>query len=252
MLKQLYGKWGMAVTYFQILSSPVLYVLVIVGLSFVFGMCVVTLRKGRAKCLELGFSRQEVNDIIKSSAIYSFVPSLSVIIGLFSLAPALGIPWSWFRLSVVGSVDYELSAADLASSAAGYSSLSALVEENDPFMVGPVMMSMTVGMCGGITATLLFCKAIQSGTTGLNNRFGKTGALCMACLPMALLTVMCPLRSYMSGKVATCTFLTSLVVALIQIYFIRKHHVTWLKNFLMSFGLLMGMISSVIWTNLLK
>ena len=96
-----------------------MYIAVIVGLLLIFLLCAVMLKMAWGRCIELGIS--PVKDVIKSSVIFSIVPSLSIVIGLFSLAAVLGVPWPWFRLSVVGSVSYELI-ADMVATGAGYES----------------------------------------------------------------------------------------------------------------------------------
>ena len=116
-------------TFMSIMNSFPLYILVIAGLLFVFALCLVTLKQARQRALELGLSKEEIMGVIKSSALFSIVPSLSVVVGLFSLQAVLGVPWSWYRLSVIGSVSYELIAADMAAIGAGYDSLSAQSDE---------------------------------------------------------------------------------------------------------------------------
>lgn len=49
----------------------------------------------------------------------------------FSLSAVLGVPWSWFRLSVVGAVSYELTAAEMVSDALGFQSAGAMASANN-------------------------------------------------------------------------------------------------------------------------
>lgn len=86
-----------------IMNSTTLYIAVIVGLLLIFLLCAVMLKMAWGRCIELGISQEKIKGVIKSSVIFSIVPSLSIVIGLFSLAAVLGVPWPWFRLSVVGS-----------------------------------------------------------------------------------------------------------------------------------------------------
>ena len=113
-------------TFNEIMNSPLLYALVGAGIVYILIFCVITLRKAYRHGLEIGLTKEKLKTAITSSAIYSIVPSISIVIGLFSLAAVLGVPWSWFRLSVVGSVTYELMAADMVATGAGYESIAAL------------------------------------------------------------------------------------------------------------------------------
>lgn len=163
-------------TFMSIMNSFPLYILVIAGLLFVFALCLVTLKQARQRALELGLSKEEIMGVIKSSALFSIVPSLSVVVGLFSLQAILGVPWSWYRLSVIGSVSYELIAADMAAIGAGYDSLAALVEVNDPNVAGAVMLAMSLGIIGGVVGCLFLGKSIQTGMASYRAKSGAWGA----------------------------------------------------------------------------
>ena len=53
------------------------------------------------------------------------------------------------------------------------------------------------------------------------------------------------------GLVYTAVLLTSALVAVLHNVIIKKFHCNWLKNFVMADSLLLGMISSLLWINLL-
>ena len=78
-----------------------------------------------------GITQKTILEVVKSSAVFTVIPSISVIIGLFSLSAVLGVPWSWFRLSVVGAVSYELTAAEMVSDALGFQSAGAMAAANN-------------------------------------------------------------------------------------------------------------------------
>ena len=67
----------------------------------------VYLKKAYDHCLELGITRKELSNVIRSSLVFSVVPSLSIVVGLFVLIAVLGSVWAWWRLSVIGSLSYE-------------------------------------------------------------------------------------------------------------------------------------------------
>ena len=130
--------------------------------------------------------------MIASSALYSVVPSLSIVVGLFSLAAVLGIPWSWFRLSVVGSVTYELMAADMVGTAAGYESIAALNASGDSQMIGTIMFVMSICIMGGIVGSLIFTKGIQKGLNKAHDK-GVFGILATNVLSLAMLCAYVPI-----------------------------------------------------------
>ena len=238
-------------TFMSIMNSSMLYFLVLAGLAFVFLLCVATLRQAQKRASELGLSKDEIMGVIKSSALFSIVPSFSVVVGLFSLQAVLGVPWSWFRLSVVGSVSYELIAADMAAVGAGYDSLAALVEANDPSVAGTVMLAMSLGIIGGVVGCLFLGKSIQTGMASYREKSGAWGALVMSCFVMALMAVFTPSRSLFMGKVATLTLITSALITMAHRWVIKKYNLKWLNNFVMADALILGMISAVFWDSLL-
>ena len=91
----------------QIISSPLLLALIMGGLLYIVIFSLIYLKKAYARCLELGITKEKIHKVIKSSLVFSIVPSLSIVVGLFALIPVLGTIWSWWRLSVIGSLSYE-------------------------------------------------------------------------------------------------------------------------------------------------
>lgn len=53
----------------DIISSPLLLVLVIIGLLYIVGFSLVYLKKAYNHCLELGISKEELKTVIKSSLV---------------------------------------------------------------------------------------------------------------------------------------------------------------------------------------
>ena len=75
----------------DIIQSPLLLALVIGGLLYISAFSLVYLKKAYDHCLELGITRKELSNVIKSSLIFSVVPSLSIVVGLFVLIAVLGV-----------------------------------------------------------------------------------------------------------------------------------------------------------------
>lgn len=86
----------------EIINSPLLLALVAGGLIYIVLFSLAYLKKAYARCLELGITKETLKKVIKSSLVFSIVPSLSIVVGLFALIPVLGTIWSWWRLSVIG------------------------------------------------------------------------------------------------------------------------------------------------------
>ena len=75
----------------DIIQNPLLLALVIGGLLYISAFSLVYLKKAYDHCLELGITRKELSNVIRSSLIFSVVPSLSIMVGLSVLIAVLVI-----------------------------------------------------------------------------------------------------------------------------------------------------------------
>ena len=89
-----------------------------------------------------------IKKTIFSSIIFTILPSISILVGIFALAGQLGIPLPWIRLSVIGALHYEGIAASEA--------LKALTEAG---ISDPAVQMVTVAsvMTIGILTGPIFC-----------------------------------------------------------------------------------------------
>ena len=147
----------------EILNSPIFYICVIIGLAVIFAIALFFFLRARKRAIEMGVSKEEVNSVIRGSVVFSIIPSISIIIGLISLTPLLVTPWPWFRLSVVGSLPYELVAADLSSESAGYENLADFAASTDVNALGAVLFVMSIAIMGGMIFNIFFLKPLHTG-----------------------------------------------------------------------------------------
>ena len=138
----------------DIITSPLLLILVIVGLLYIVGFSLVYLKKAYKRCLELGISKEEIQNVMKSSVFFSIVPSLSIVVGLFALISILGTVWSWWRLSVIGSLSYESLISSSVASALGFATNAEMMDLATGRDFGVVMILMSIGMLSGFTILL--------------------------------------------------------------------------------------------------
>ena len=155
----------------DIINSPLLLALVVGGLVYITAFSVAYLLRARKRALEMGISREEINSIIKSSLIFSIVPSLSIVIGLVALAASLGTVWAWWRLSVIGSLSYETQIAGTLASALRYASTADMMASASARDFGVVMILMSVGMLSGFLILIPFGKKLM-GSVDRSKRHG--------------------------------------------------------------------------------
>lgn len=237
-------------SFHQIMNGGLLYGLVIVGLLFIIGYIAMTFKKAWTNAERLGMNKEKLMLVVRSSAWFTVVPSISIVIGLFSLASVLGVPWSWFRLSVLGSLNYELTAASMIASGSGYDSLASLAATGDPSLIGAIMIAMSVCILPGCIVLLFSGKQIQSSLVRLGDKNPEMGALLIACCLLALVIVFFP-SMVLQDPVRRLTFITSAVIAGIHLILIKKFNMKGLANYTLANTLVISMAFSVLWTNLL-
>lgn len=237
--------------YFDVANSPLLYLLVAAGILYIVGLSAVFLRKAWKRCLELGVSREKLRAIARSSAVFTVVPSISIVIGLFTLSTVLGVPWPWYRLSVVGSVNYELMAADMVADGMGYSSVSEMTTQADYSVFGAVMFVMSICILAGIIINIFAVEKIQNSMNKLKKKRGDWGAIFNSCFFLGIVAAFTPLI-FASGTVYALTFLVSMGVAALCVLCMRRFRLNWMGSFVMSISLIVSMAASVFLERLLK
>ena len=234
----------------DITGSPLLLALVIGGLGYIMAFSVVYLLKARKRALEMGITKKEINDIIKSSLIFSIVPSLSIVIGLVALAASLGTIWAWWRLSVIGSLSVETQIASSLAPVLGYANTTELMNNATGEQFGVVMILMSVGMLSGFLILIPFGKKLMTSVDKTKGGNGWSNVL-SGCFMLTLLAVYVPVL-LISDTIQALVMITGLIVAIVMGIVAKKPGWTWVNNFIMAGSMILGMVSSLLWTAIFK
>lgn len=232
----------------DIISSPLLLTMIIIGLLYIVGFSIVYLKKAYDHCLELGISKEEIKNVIKSSLVFSIVPSLSIVVGLFALISVLGTVWSWWRLSVIGSLSYESLISSSVATTLGFATNAEMLEAATGRQFGVVMILMSIGMLSGFAILLPFGKKMSMSvnkTEGTSNwRYVLSGVF-MLCLFAVYIPVL-----LIGDTVQAAVMITGLIIAIVLGILASKPKLQWLNNFIMAFSMIGGMVSSIFWCKL--
>ena len=112
----------------------------------------------RAKKLNMDMGK--IKKVITTSISFSILPAIGIGIGVVTLVGALGIAFPAIRLSVIGSLQYEVQMADGAATAIG-GSLTGLIGNMDADSFLTIAVIMTVGIVWGPLLISLFFKKLQ-------------------------------------------------------------------------------------------
>ncbi len=233
-------------SYNEVTGSSILYIAVIIGILIIAGISVIYLIKCYRHAVECGIEKSMLSKIIKSSAVFAVIPSIAIVAGLLTLSTVIGVPYSWFRLSVVGSVVYELLAANMAMTTLGITDVSVATAET----FAMVMWVMVIPISLGNIFNIFLCKKVHQGSMKLTDSKDKGWSAASSSVFMNALLLVMMIPYLFKGGVSLATFLTSTALGLIITMAAKKFRIQWLGEFALAICLIGSMIASVLYTNI--
>ena len=245
-------------TYLSSVNSGFFYLLVAAILAFITLMCVVFLVKSYKAGIEIGMDKQVLKKAIVSSATFTLLPSISILLGVIALSGTLGVPFSWLRLSVIGALQYELNVAEIAAQSLGLPGLRLDLLDTNAFVT--IALVMTFGILGGVFCCIFFLKKYmgklkakpQKETT--ENKESKPGFGAYATTAMFVGLCASYIGSYI-GKVFApndgdimpliVAVVAGLCMAVFE-YFTVKKNMKELDNFSLAASMLIAMAAAVL------
>ncbi|MHB9291873.1 hypothetical protein Holit_00959 [Hollandina sp. SP2] len=238
-------------SFFDAANHWIIYMMVSIGIIFVAGFSIISMRKSWKRAVAKGWSREKLMSLVKMTVSATIVPSISIVIGVFSLVALLGIPWPWWRLSVVGSLTYETMAADMTAKAVGLD-LTRLAEATAKDFV-LVMFVMSLGIMGGMFVSPFMTKSIHLGSMKMkagDKRWAALGGSIFFTVILSVFVVPIFLNFRISGYIQMLTFAVSAVIT-IGLNRIALGKRAFLRNFILAISLILAMASSVLWNAIL-
>jgi hypothetical protein len=238
-------------SFFDVANHWLIYFLVIIGIIFVAGFSLISMRKSWKRAVVKGWSHEKLMSLVKMTVSTTVVPSISIVIGVFSLVPLLGVPWPWWRLSVVGSLTYETMAADMTIKAIGLDFTRLAEAAARDFVL--LMFVMSIGIMGGMFVSPFVTKPIHLGSMKMkagDKRWAALGGSVFFMVMISVFVVPIFLNFTTTGAIQMLTFVTS---AVITILLNRLAVGKWasLRSFILAISLILAMASSVLWNAIL-
>lgn len=238
--------------YLKQVNSLPFYLIVGGVLLFILIMCVWFLVKSYRAGIAIGMDKKVMRRAIMSSATFSILPGVSILLGVIALSGSLGVPLSWLRLSVVGALQYELNVAEIAATSMGLSGLK--VSEMSIAAFTTIALVMTAGILSGITCCIFGLKKYltrfqkkEKKAEGSRPGFGAYATI-------AMFIGLC--SAYIGSYVGTWTAfkihlplmvagVSALTMAVFE-YLIVKKKMEWLENFSVAVSMIVGMAAAVL------
>lgn len=228
--------------YLQVANSPLLWIACGLCVGLVLFQSALFVRKSLAMSRKLDINDSQVKSAVKSSVTASIGPSLAILAGMVSLLVAMGGPISWFRLSYIGSVAFELMAAGFGAEASGVT-LGGPDMNVTAFAAG--VWVMTLGSIGWVLFTALATHKLDK------FRYVLAGGK-KALLPIVSAGAMCGAFAYLSiDRVfrfdnQTTAALVGFGVMVAFMRYNKGKEKQWIKEWALTISMFIGMIVSVI------
>ena len=139
-------------------ESTFMYAIALCVVAFVTLQSVFFIVKSWKHAKELGISKETLKNTVVSSILFTVAPAISILATVIVLANALGIVLPWIRLTVIGNLAYETTAAQTALEAMGGTLTSSIA---DAQQFSTVAWAMTIGSIAPLLMLPFVCKKLQ-------------------------------------------------------------------------------------------
>lgn len=239
------------------LNSGPMYLICGSIVAFVAIVCIIFLVRAYKAGKELGMDTTKMKRTIISSATFSLLPSIGILLGVIALSGSLGTPLPWLRLSVIGALHYETQIAQAAAEQTGMSTLSASEMTPSSFVTIALLMGICImwGMVLSIFLNKKYTKRLNQSKGGSGAGFGD-----VAMTAMFIGLVSTYIGRYLGGFVSEnglFTFtgdITPLIVmavsALVMAIFIqlmKRKNLAWIDSFSIAGSMIAGMAAAAIY-----
>jgi len=228
-------------------NSAFMFVLGAIVALFVTVQCIVFLRKAWQEGKRRGVPEEKMRKTVLSSAVFTLVPSMSILLTMLTLSGALGLALPWIRLSVIGAITYELPAAEAAAQATGASLMGAAVPV-DVFSV--IVWVMTLGIMSGPIFIIAYFKKLQGKVNKIKAEDNRWGALLVSAMFVGLISSF--LGSALAGGVVSIlTLFSSALLMVICIQVEQRAGLKAFKDFALPLSMIGAMALSILYSGLL-
>ena len=259
----------------KVANSWWMYTLGVVVVVFVLAGCAFFIINAFKEAKKMNMDQKVLKKVILNSAVFTILPSISILIGVVALSGTLGVPLPWIRLTVIGALHYEGAAAEAVFDAIGTSQVTAQVFVTIAFV-------MTLGILTGPLFCLFGFKAydkkvlskakakeeepeVKSEEVAIEEKPKKKGfgdilfnAVFIAMLSSFLAVdfvdllktgkinsegvAYTPMESFIPSIVIVVTFISMFVCDILE----KKCNQKWLSSFSLGLSMIVGMASAVL------
>ncbi len=239
------------------LNSAPMYLICGGIVAFVAVLCVVFMVRAYRAGKAIGMDTAKMKRVIVSSATFSVLPSIGILLGVIALAGSLGIPWPWLRLSVIGALHYETQVAQAAAEQVGMSGLSQTEMTASGFATIALLMSVCI--IWGMVLSVFFNKKYTErlGAGGAQSGGARFGDTAMTAMFIGLVSAYIGsyigafasskgLFTFQGSYVPLIVVAVSGAVMALLIFLSGRKKLAWIENFSIAASMLAGMGAAVL------
>ena len=260
-----------------------LYLIAGAVILFVLIQSIFFLVKAWKQGKKLGLDKSKLRNAVTSSALFTIPSALSVLATVIALAPALGLVIPWVRLSVIGNLMYETTAAEAAMEAFGHKGGIANAV-TDPTVYAGIDWVMTLGICFSLVILPFLAKPLHKKFMAASNKekvnedadedevsetkpkrtigefinkfatpaifIGLIGAFIARAIAGQGSTKV-PEEIDGAGVLSLSTLIVAIVVSILLEVIVKKLKLTWLEPFVMPIGMIVAMVAAIVLYNVL-
>ena len=210
-----------------------LYVIVAIVIAFVVAESIFFLVKAWKRGKAIGMSTAVLKHTAFSSGIFTVAPAIAILLGVIALSKALGFPLPWLRLSVIGALTYETTAAATAANAQGVG-LGSLI--TDPQVYAAIAWVMTLGIMLSIILVPILGKRIENGVMKLKTKDKQWGEIVMTSLFLGMISaflglVFAEVSTGLVGWIPVFVMIASAIVMIICGLLMKKFKWKWMNDY---------------------
>ena len=230
-------------------NDSFLYIVVAVILLLVLAQSIFFLVRSWRRALALGMQKSTLRQVVRTSATFTVVPAISILIGVIALSRKLGLPLPWLRLSVIGAITYETPAAEAAARAVGTT-----LGDTATMLTAPqyttIAWVMTLGIMAGVLFTPILCKRLLSGVDKLEKRDRRWSEIFMNALFMGMISAFLGMifghvTEGLTGWIPVFVMLASAVIMLIVGACVKLLKWDWLTDYALSISMVGAMALAI-------
>lgn len=208
-----------------------MYAIGVLLVGYVLIQSFVFYNKAYKRGLEMGMTKHQLLETTRSSAIFSIVPSIPILIGLVAMIPLFGdaaIPW--IRLSVLGSVSYETYAAAAIKNAAGITTLLDNMQ-----VYSSAIWTMTISIMSGMIILIFFYQGYSKKLAEIRKKDSRWAKILIAALFMGLVGTIGAQQVVLGGYNLIALLISMGIMAVLGLISLK---LKWLEEFALPVSIL--------------